>query len=111
MSTTRRTTVNEGDRGTPIRFEIYENDGTPKDVSSWTFTFTMKLLGSASAKIDAEAAVVTNGGSDGKVHYAWGATDLDAPGDYVAWLTATTSGLEINYPQEGRLIVAVQNLP
>ena len=111
MTAIARIILNEGDRVTPPRIRLLESDGSGKDVSTWTFTFTMKLLGSATAKVNAQECQLTNAGTDGRVHYAWGETDLDIPGTYVGWFTGSVGGISVSYPQGGSFIIEVRNLP
>lgn len=102
---------NEGDLLTPIRLLVRQLDGALKDISGATWTFTMKALGAATAKVDAGSCTFTNDGTDGRVHYAWSGTDLDTPGKYVAWFTRTEGGKSVNYPQNGQLQIIVNDLP
>lgn len=58
--------------------------GSPLDLTGCTVKLRMRASGSATLKVDANAAVLAPA-SDGNVRYDWQAADTDTPGDYLAW--------------------------
>ncbi|HXJ47812.1 MAG TPA: hypothetical protein VNF91_01470, partial [Candidatus Acidoferrum sp.] len=77
MSTSIVHTV--GNRNPSITDTILINN-VPFDLSSSTVTANMRLLGSATLKVNAAAAVITNGPA-GQVRYDWSAGDVDTAGN------------------------------
>lgn len=74
----------------PAITQTIETDGLPVDLSGSTVKFKMRPVGSATLKIDADAAFVTDG-KDGQVAYAWADEDVDTAGFYLAWWTVDES--------------------
>lgn len=102
---------NVGDRLTPIRLQLRERDGTAKDISGHTVAFSMYDVLDESVQVNAGACVLTNGGTDGKAHYDWGANDL-AEGVYWGYFKTTLGGVYAQYPQDGRTLrIVVHTVP
>lgn len=62
-------------------------DGVPFDLTGSTVRFRMRLIGSATLKVDALAVIVS--APAGTVRYDWAAADVDTPGIYLAWWQVT----------------------
>ena len=73
------TSARLGDVGVPLRLTIY-TDGTPRDLSGAT-TLEM-LLKKPGGTIISKPAKLTTDGTDGKMEYVTGPTDLDEVGTW-----------------------------
>lgn len=79
-----------GDLAPPIEQTI-TSDGEPVNISSASAKkFKMRLVGSSTLKVNADAAFITDG-SDGGLRYVWTGTDTDTAGDYLCWWEVTIS--------------------
>lgn len=103
---------NVGDVLTPIRLQMNQRDGTAKDLSTYTVEFYLYAVSDGSTKVDAGSCTLTNGGSDGRAHYAWDSADIDTAGEYYGYWKLTKDGLSALYPRDGnRLKVVFHSVP
>lgn len=114
----------EGSYGRAWALQLLDSDGSPIDLTNATSpTFSMKLRGSTTRKIDAASAEVANGtytlpdGSsraftptDGVLIYQPDAVagDADTPGVYVGQFTYQLSGAPVRDPGVGYVDIFVQ---
>jgi hypothetical protein len=75
----------------PSITETITAGGLPVDLSAATVNFKMRPLNSQTLKVDRAAVVVTP--TAGTVRYDWDPTDVDTPGEYLAWWEVTSGGI------------------
>lgn len=71
----------------PSLTDTIKVNGTPFDLTGSTVKFRMRLVGSDTLTVDSAAVVVS--AAAGTVRYDWGTSDLDVPGEYLAWWRVT----------------------
>src|SRR5215831_3749732 len=79
-----------GNRNPSITQTITVN-GAPVDLTSATVTFSMRPVGSSTAKVNAQSATIVGAPTNGNVRYDWQAADVDTAGQYLCWWTVTIS--------------------
>ena len=77
-----------GDRNPSISDQLTA-DGVPVNLSAATVQFRLRSVGATALKVDQP---VTTKDASGNWSYAWGATDLNTAGHWLAWLEVTSSG-------------------
>lgn len=98
--------LKKGDRAPSIASTLLVDDAAV-DLTGATVTFVMRLEGSAIAKVNAAATIVS--ASEGKVRYDWGASDTDTVGMYQAeWSVTFPGAIKRTFPSPGYLWVEVQ---
>lgn len=109
MSTDHTFYIKEGDRLPVIDEFLMYDDGTPIDLSSASSVkFIMRLRGSTgSPKITNSANVTIVSATQGRVQYAWGASDTDTPGEYAREWVVTIGGKDLTVPNNDSYTVVV----
>jgi len=78
-------------RNPSITETIRNADGTVKDLTGGTLTFSMRAVGTNTLKVSAAAATIVSAPA-GTVRYDWAAGDVDTAGSYLVWWTFTIGG-------------------
>lgn len=78
-----------GNRNPSITELLTYADGTPVNLTGKTVKFKMRLVGSATLKVNTAATVVD--AATGSVRYDWAAIDVDTAGHYLVWWEVTTT--------------------
>ncbi len=84
-------TVKKGNYGFVITFNVKNSDGTAKNLTGYTVTLKVWVLGAASVKFTG-ACTVTDA-SGGVCTYTVAETNFDTVGSYLAELELTRSGV------------------
>lgn len=105
--------LKQGDTGRALLCILEDTRGLAQDLTGATVRFSMRLRGSATPKVSAQACTVVDALA-GTVRYDWQAADLDIPGVYQAEFVATlASGKDITFPANQSpadyLLVVVQD--
>lgn len=102
--------MGQGDTGPAYVTTLEKSDGTAQDLTGATVTFSMTRIGAKSATVSHAPVSVTDA-PNGKVTYAWGATDTATAGDYNAQFTATfANGAVVSYPNNSENSLTVRVL-
>lgn len=100
--------MKQGDRLPALRVQLLDANGAAIDVTSATVTFRMRDTRTKALKVTAGACTKPNGGADGVVQYAWGATDTDTVAAYEGEFACVFSGpLTQTVPTNGYVTVQV----
>jgi hypothetical protein len=101
----QRIYVKAGDAGSTLE-QTLKRDGSAVDLTGASVRFIMSESPTSTPKVDAAATIVD--ASAGKVRYTWQASDLDAPGRYIAeWQVTFAGGAIETYPIGGYLSIQV----
>jgi hypothetical protein len=106
-------TIRQHDRLPAIAYTLGEDVTTGAtttnsavNLTGSTVTFIMRLVGAASAKVNATATVVA--ATSGTVRYDWIAADTDTAGDYQAeWQVTDSAGRKRTFPTVGYITITV----
>lgn len=79
--------LKKGARQPPLKVQLLDSSGAAVDLTGCTVVFRMRLKSATSLKVNAAASVTT--ALEGRVQYAWGATDTDTVGLYLAEFEVT----------------------
>jgi hypothetical protein len=104
-----------------VSFEIKENDtspalegilrdgfGSPINITAATIVINMRLQPGGAVKINGGSMSVVGSAVNGRVRYAWSASDTDTPGIYEAEIQITFAGGAVRtIPPKGYFIVDV----
>ena len=100
MATHETIHINVGDTLTYPQARWENEDGTDKDISAETITFSMYGR-EGSAKVEDAACEQPGGGADGVARYLPNAIDVDTAGIYSVYFKRTVGGRSAQYPQDG----------
>lgn len=82
-------------------------DGSAFDLTGYTCTLTMTLVGSGTPKIN-KAAVTLTDAPNGVVSYEWAAGDTDTEGDYEIEIEAVNGSDVITFPGSGAITLTIE---
>lgn len=100
--------MKQGDRLPALRIKLLDANGAAIDVTNATVTFRMRDTRTKVLKVASGACTKPNGGADGEVQYAWGATDTDTVASYEGEFACSFPGpLVQTVPTNGYVIVQV----
>jgi len=74
--------IKQGDISEPLRVQLLDSAGDPKDLTGDDVKFQMKPVGGDTVTVDTTATV--DSASDGMVSYSWSSGDTDTSGYYNA---------------------------
>lgn len=74
--------IKEGDTSEPLRAQLLDAAGDPKDLTDTLVSFKMEVVGGDTYTVDSSAIIGTPG--DGKVRYEWADGDTDTADYYNA---------------------------
>lgn len=93
----------------PSLVSVLEDADGPVDLSGKTVKFFMRLVGSKTKKVNADATPDADQvGNKGKVTYAWAAADIDTAGIYEGEFEVTFSvGLKQTFPNDRFIVINI----
>lgn len=98
--------IKQNDTVPSIRATLQNGNGDPVDLINATVRFHMRPIGGNSAKVDAEAVVIS--AASGIVQYNWDAANTDAVGTYHAEFEVTYPDSTIEtFPNDGYITVQI----
>ncbi len=98
--------IKQNDTSPIIAATLKDADGTAIDLSGATVRFHMRKIGKSAVSVDA-AASVTNA-SQGKIQYAWSATDTATIGTYQGEFEVTYTDNKVEtFPNSGYIAIEV----
>lgn len=100
--------IKRGDRLPKISSTLKDAAGAAVNLTGAAVKFQMKKIGASARKVDTAATVVGQA-EDGKVEYAWGATDTDETGMFEAEWEVAIGGLIQSFPNDKHLLVQISD--
>lgn len=101
--------IKKGDRLPSLEVQLLDSTQLPIDVSNAVVTFRMRAKGGTSLKASG-ACTQPNGGTDGVVRFAWGASDTDTAGTYNAEFSCNFSSSLQTVPSSGYVTIVVEDI-
>ncbi len=101
--------LKKGDRLPSIEVQLLDSEQQPIDVSTAVVTFRMRIKGGTTLKASG-TCTQPNGGADGVVRFAWGASDTDTAGTYNAEFSCNFSSSIQTVPSSGYVTVVIEDI-
>lgn len=101
--------IKKGDRLPLLEVQLLDSEQQPIDLTTATVTFRMKARGGTSLKASG-TCTQPNGGADGVVRFAWGASDTDTAGTYNAEFSCNFSNSLQTVPSSGYVTIVVEDI-
>lgn len=96
--------IRRDDRLPPIQAFLSDATGAAINLSGASVQFVME---DHYGTVKAQGAATVLDAAQGLVEYAWGATDTDTPGLYMARWVITIGGKSLSVPNDGDLLIEV----
>jgi hypothetical protein len=100
--------IKQDDTSEPLRAQLLDSDGNPKDLTGDDVKFKMKPVGGDTFTVDASATI--DSASDGEVSYSWSDGDTETAGYYNAVFRVdydSTGTFDETFPNSQYIVVRV----